>query len=224
MLKPRKKITKRQIKEDPLVTYYFKTLDFMKQHSQKITIGIIVVLVVIFIAILMAKSKQSAELDASEQLVKANIQLSNQQTQDAINILLSLVDNYSGTKNAAKGVYLLGKAYYQKGEYDKAQIYFEKYIDDYGDDPILASGAYTGLGASLEQQGKYFEAANYYEKGAKKYPDNFNAPQQLMDAGRCYTRANQISRAKECYQLVVDKYGDSGLKNDAELYLAKLNG
>ena len=116
MLKPRKKITKRQIKEDPLVTYYFKTLDFMKQHSQKITIGIIVVLVVIFIAILMAKSKQSAELDASEQLVKANIQLSNQQTQDAINILLSLVDNYSGTKNAAKGVYLLGKAYYQKGE------------------------------------------------------------------------------------------------------------
>jgi len=223
MLKPHKKITKRQIKEDPLVTYYFKTLDFMREHAQKFYIGTIAVLVLIFLSIMFAKSKRNAELNASEALTKANYELSQNKTQEAIDILLNMVDNYSGTKSAAKGVYLLGKAYYEKGSYEKAQMYFQRYIDDYGDDPILIGGAYSGLGASLEQQDKFLEAAQIYEKGAKKLANNFLAPRLWMKAGRCYQRANEISKAKACYKTVIDKYAESELKTDAELYLAKLN-
>ena len=101
-------------------------------------------------------------------------------------------------------------------------MYFEKYLDDYSEDEILASAAFSGLGACFEQQEKFIEAAKTYEKGAKEYPDNFNAAQQLMNAGRCYSSSNQYAKARECYKLVVDKYSSSRLKNDAELYLAKL--
>ncbi|OQX87313.1 hypothetical protein B6D60_04155 [candidate division KSB1 bacterium 4484_87] len=223
MLKPHKKITKRQIKEDPLVTYYFKTLDFIREHQQKIYIGAIAVLALLFMVIMFSKSKRSAELNASEALTKANYELSQSRTQEAIDILLNMVDNYSGTKSAAKGVYLLGKAYFEKGDYEKAQMYFKRYIDDYSDDPILVNGAYSGLGASLEQQNKFLEAAEIYEKGAKKFEKNFLAPRLLMKAGRCYQRANKIAKAKACYQIVIEKYAESKFKNDAELYLAKLN-
>ncbi len=223
MLKPRKKVTRRQIKEDPLVTYYFKTQDFLREHSQKIYIGAIALLAIIFIVIMFARSKRSAELNASEALTRANYQLSMNKTQEAIDILLNMVDNYSGTKSAAKGVYLLGKAYFEKGDYEKAEFYFRRYIDDYGDDPILIGGAYSGLGASLEQQNKFSEAAKVYEKGAEKYEKHFLAPRLLMKAGRCYQRANDIAKAKSCYQKIIEKYAESEFKNDAELYLAKLN-
>ena len=224
MLKPRKKITKRQIKEDPLVTTYFKSIDFVKEHSQKITAGLIVVLAIIVLIVLLMRSKRTAELNASEQLSKANLELSQNRSQEAIDILLNLIDNYSGTKSAATGVYLLAKAYYEKGEYDKSLLHFGKYLDDYGDDKILASAAFSGTASCYEQLGKYLDAAKNYEKGAKKYPDHFNAAQQLFDAGRCFILANQKIQAKQCYQLIVDKYSENSLKNDAELYLAKLSG
>ncbi|MDW7682102.1 MAG: tetratricopeptide repeat protein, partial [bacterium] len=66
------------------------------------------------------------------------------------------------------------------------------------------------------------EAAQAYQKGADKYPNDFNSDQLLMNAGRCYLKANQIAEARECYQTVVEKFEDSNYKLDAELYLAKL--
>ena len=222
MLKSRKRITKKQIKEDPLVTYYFKTMDFLKTHSQKITIGVIAVFAVIVLLTMMVKSKRTAELNASEQLARATMALSANKSQQAIDILLSLNENYSGTSSATKGIYYLGKAHYQKGEYDKAQIYFEKFAAKSGKDKIFGSAAYLGLGASLEQQGKFLEAARAYQKGADKFPNDFNSDQLLMNAGRCYLKANQIAEARECYQTVVEKFEDSNYKLDAELYLAKL--
>ena len=44
-----------------------------------------------------------------------------------------------------------------------------------------------------------------------------------MKAGRCYQRANEIAKAKACYQKIINDYADSEFKSDAELYLAKLN-
>lgn len=224
MLKPRKRITKKQIKEDPLVTTYFKSIDFIKEHSQKITTGVIVLLSVVVLLVFLMRSKRAAEFDASEQLAKANVELSQNKSQEAIDILLNMIDNYSGTNSAAKGVYLLAKAYYEKGEYDKSLLHFEKYLDDYGDDKILASAAFSGIASCYEQLGKYLDAAQYYKKGAEKFPEHFGAAQQLIDAGRCFSLANQKAQAKECYQLILDNYSKNSLKSDAELYLAKLSG
>jgi TolA-binding protein len=157
-------------------------------------------------------------------LAKANVELSQNKIQEAIDILLNMVDSYSGTKSASTGIYLLAKAYYEKGDYDKSLVHFENYLDDYGDDDILASASYSGIGSCYEQLGKYLEAAQNYENGAKKFPTHFNAAQQLIDAGRCYSLQNQIAQAKACYKLIIEKYPDNNLKNDAELYLAKLSG
>lgn len=224
MLKARKRITKKQIKEDKLVTTYFKTIDFFNRNSRNVAIGFISILAIIALFLLMARSKQSAELKASEQLAKANTEIGQGNLTQAIDILLNMVDNYSGTSSAETGCYVLAHTYFQKGEYEKASTYFEKFIDDSRNNEILTSSAYSGLAASLEQQGKFVEAAGWYEKGANKFPNHFNAPQQWLDAGRCYSLANQNDKAKFCYKNLVEKYPKSNLKNDAELYLANLAG
>jgi TolA-binding protein len=224
MLKARKRITKRQIKEDKFVTFYFKAVDFLKENMNKVTIGLVAVLAIIVLIMLFRQSKKSAELNASVQLAKANSEIAHGQYQQSIDILLNMVNNYSGTSSASRGVYMLAHTYYQSGEYENAITYFKKYLDDYGKDPILTSAAYSGLGACFEQQDKLSEAAQSYEKGATKFAENFNAPQQLMDAARCYALENRIADAKTCYEKVIEKYPKSDLKNDAELFLAKLKG
>ncbi|UCE05806.1 MAG: tetratricopeptide repeat protein [bacterium] len=224
MLKARKRITKRKVKEDKFVTYYFKTVDFVKQHSKKVMMGLIAVAAIIVLIVFFVRSKRTAELNASEQLAKANSEIASGELQMAIDILLSMSDNYSGTNSASKGVYLLAYTFFQKGDYESALTYFRKYLDDYADDPILTSAAYSGIGACLEQQGKFLEAAQSYEKGATKSVDHYNAPQQLMDAGRCYTLVNRIADARNCYEMVMENYPESGFKNDAQLFLARIKG
>lgn len=224
MLKARKKITRKQIKEDKLVTTYFKTVDYFNQNSKNIIIGAVVVLAIIFIVVMMARSRRLAELDASEQLAKANAEMAAGNTLQAKDILLNLIDNFSGTKSASRGVYMLGQYHYQNQEYNQAIEYFDRYLDDHANDPVLTPAAYSGKGACLEQLGKLIEAGQTYEKGAKKFKDTFLAPQLLMNAGRCYTLTKNFANAKSCYEMVIEEYADSGFTNDAELYLAKLKG
>ncbi len=224
MLKPRKHITKRQIKEDKLVTFYFKAVDFLKENMNKVTIGLAVILAVIIFATLVHRSKKAAELNASVKLAEANSKIVRGDLQQTIDILLSMSENYSGTNSASRGVYLLAYTYFQKGEYENAVTYFKKYLDDYANDPILTDAAYSGLGACYEQMGKFADAAQSYEKGATKFVDHFNAPQQLMDAARCYVSINRIADARNCYETVIEKYPESEFKKDAELFLARLKG
>jgi len=224
MLKARKKITRKQIKEDKFVTTYFKTVEYINQNSKNIMIGVVAVLAIIVIIFVMAKSKRDAELNASEQLAKATAEMGAGNSQQAKDILLNLIDNYSGTKSASRGVYMIGQFHYINEEYNQAIEYFDKYLDKHGDDSILTLAAYAGKGACLEQLGKLLEAGQTYEMGAKKFEDSFNAPQLLMDAGRCYSLANNFANARNCYKIVLDKYKNSGFKSDAELYLAKLKG
>ena len=224
MLKPRKHITKRQIKEDKFVTFYFKFVDYLKQNMNKVTIGLAVILAVIIFTMLVYRSKKTAELNASVKLAEANSKMVRGDLQQTIDILLNMTENYSGTNSASRGVYFLAYAYFQKGEYENAVTYFKKYLDDYANDPILTSAAYSGLGACYEQMGKYAEAAQFYEKGATKFMDHFNAPQQLMDAARCYFSVNRFADARNCYETVIKKYPESEFKNQAELFLARLKG
>ncbi len=224
MLKARKRISKRQIKEDKFVTLYLKAVDFFKQHSSKVTIGLIAAAAIIVLIFFFIQSKKEAELNASEQLAKANTEIARGELQQAVDILSNMSENYSGTRSASNGVYLLAYTYFQKGEYENAITSFRKYLDDYADDPILSSAAFSGLGACFEQQGKFLEAAQSYEKGANKFADHYNAPQQFMDAGRCYKLENRVADARKCYQTVIEKYPDSGFKSDAELFLAAIMG
>ncbi len=222
MLKPAKRLTKKQIKEDKLVTTYFRAMDYIKQNQKIVTIGVAAVVIITSLLILFARSKRNAEKYAAVELTKARVAIQQNNIDSATDILTSLVNNYSGTRNAGRAVYYLGNINYGKGDYDAALSYFENYIDDYKDNDILTSSAYSGLAACHEQRGNYLEAAKIYESAVDKFPKHFEAPEQLMSAARCYRLANVKNKAQEMYQRIIDHYPDSDFKKDAEIYASML--
>jgi len=224
MLKPRKKITKKQIKEDKLVTYYFKAIDYINQNSKLVMGSILGITAVIVLVLLFTWSKRNAELNASLELTKARVELANADHQRAIDILKSMIKNYSGTQSAGRGVFYLAGIHYEQKKYDEAFQFYKQYVDDFNEDVILSSASYSGMGACLEQKREFLEAAKYYKKGAEKYPKEFEAPGLFFNAARCYKLANNKLEAQKLYQRVIDNYPNSDYKRFAELYLNELQG
>ena len=224
MLKPTRRLTKKKMKEDKLVTSYFKFIDYINQNSKLVSGVMIGIAAIVVIGYLFIQSKKSAESSASVALTKARVEISNSNPETAIDILRSIIDNYSGTRGAGKSVFYLANIFYDKGEYEEAQNYYKKYLDDYDNDIILSSSSYSGIGACLEQKGEYLEAASYYKKGAHKHAKHFEAPEQLMSAARCFKRANNNIEAQKIYQSIIDNYPKSQYKRNAEIYLSELQG
>ena len=70
MLEKRKKISKKQIKEDKLVTSYYQAISFFQDYQAKILIGAGIVAVIIVAVILWNNQRSSNNLKAAELLSK----------------------------------------------------------------------------------------------------------------------------------------------------------
>ncbi len=221
MLKPRKRLTRRQIKEDKLVTYYFKVNDWVNRHAMQVLAGAVVVILILLAGTLWSQKQRKAEGEASVELTKARIAYDQGQYKQAITVLEDLVTRHGSTRSGTTGLYYLANAYFNTGDYDAAQRYFEAY-ERKGKDELLKAAAKAGVAACLEQKGEYLEAAKVYEETVKKYPKHFAAPQYLMDAGRNYALAGNLEDAKRVYQMITEKYPKSVLVSEAQIRLAEL--
>lgn len=222
MLKPKKRLTRRQIKEDKLVTYYFKVNDWVNRHALQVIAGVAVVVVVLLAGTLWSQKQRRAEGEASVQLAKARIAYDQGDYQQAIELLEDLVSRHPSTRSGTVGLYYLANAYFNVGDYDSAQRNFEAYKRK-GKDAMLKAAAEAGIAACLEQKGEYLEAARIYEETALRYPDHFAAPQYLLDAGRNYALAGNKEDGRRVYKMVVERYPKSVLLSEAETRLAELS-
>ncbi len=222
MLKPRKKISKREIKEDPLVTKYFETQKFIQRHNKKIQIGLSAIIVFMVVSILMIRSKQNSEIAAINELGMAEIYYYSQQYNQAIEAFTQILESYSGTSAAATAVFLTANIYFIQEDYENAEKYFRLYTDNYHSKDIFTASSLAGLAACSETYGQYNEAAVLYENAGKKYPNSFEAPFHLKNAARCYVLAENIHKGKEIFQFILDKYEVKEIEQDVKLQLEAL--
>ena len=153
MLKPKKKLTRKKIKEDKLLTSVNKSIDFFNENSKIIISSLIGILVIISISYLYVKSKKSANTAASGRLILA-VEMYNAQNYDqAIPALLNISEQFDGTQNAGIASFYLANSYYYKENYTEAKKYFNTYIADYGDDQMFNSTAYAGIASCYAYEG-----------------------------------------------------------------------
>ncbi|MFQ5822749.1 MAG: tetratricopeptide repeat protein [bacterium] len=222
MLKPRKRLTKRQIKEDKLVTYYFTANEFLKQNSRLIGTGVFILIISVFVIFLYERNKQDKENQATVQLTKATAEYFQKNYESTVKLLTNLEENLGGTKSAKVATYYLANSYYQLKKYKEAKKFFRKYLERGGDD-ILEASALSGIAACYEEEGNYVEAAKTYKKAADKYSDGFMAPQNLYNAARCFALADNKEAASNLLSKLIEKYSNSNLKTPAEIFLAELS-
>jgi TolA-binding protein len=226
MLKPKKKISKKEIKEDRLVTSYFEATTWY-QNNKKIVNGVltgVVVLAIVIVAYMnnvnSNNQKAIAELGKIINYYdqgKYDLAI-NGNLQDNVRGLQSIVDDYGSTKAGELARFYLANAYFGQGNYDKA---LKNYLDvDVKDDMITAS-AISGAAACYEAKGDHEKAASSYEKAAFKSTKDVNAPENMFHAAQNYLLAGNKEKAAELFRKVKKDYPTSGVAREIDRWIAE---
>ena len=228
MLRAQKKISKKVIKEDTLVTTYFKAQTWYDENKKRLsTIGGVVLVLVL--ALWFYSNNMRANNDrATTDLAKVFAYYDNGQYLLAINGipeknvagLQTIVDNYGSTKSGNLARFYLANAYYNLQDYDKALQYFKDYS---GGNVLLEVSAYAGIGACNEAKDDYKKAAENYEMAGLKNAEDPNAAENLVNAARNFGRAGEKEHAVELLKKVKKEYPTSTAARDVDRYIAEVN-
>ena len=130
MLKPKKKITKKEIQRDP----FLETVDQAQAHleenrSRYLQIGIAVLAILIGFNV-FSNNSQNANKEASSSLGDALLTLDLNDQTTAKFQLETVINEYENTASASLAEYYLGKMSYDNNDNVNAEKYLNSYLDN----------------------------------------------------------------------------------------------
>ncbi len=229
MLERRKRITKKEIKQDTLVTTYYKAVEFYQKNQLKIFIGAGIVILLIA-AIILYKNKQNKDnLQASALLSKViplydsgdyTTAIEGDRTKNIIG-LKEIVDQYGSSETGETAKLYLANSYYYTGKVDLAYTTF----DDYGgENPILKAAALAGKASCLEDKKEFAKAASLLQEAEKISKINPANADYLLRAVEDLIQAGQKEEAKELLTKVKDDYRNTESAQQVDKYMAQIQG
>jgi TolA-binding protein len=215
MLKPRKRITKKELKQDKLVTFYFQANTWLENNLKYVTGAVMAIVILIVLGILFSNSSKSTNEKASVELTRAVHTFESGDVQGSLSLFNSLVEKYGSTKSGKMARYYLANAFYKNQDFENAQMQYKKFASSFSGDHYITLSALAGVASCMEQKQQFDKAAQEYEKIAEKNPKSFDAAHYLLKASQCYLKANNSSRANVLLDKIIKDYPDAQEKNDA---------
>lgn len=219
MLKPKKRYTKKELKQDKFVLATLKAKDFLEKNSKLIFRSVIAVLVIVIVAIFWTRSKEAANFEAAIMLAQTQMALVNGPKDAVKDSLDFLIDNYDGTESAGQASFILGRIYWEDNDFENAKIYLKRYIDDYLDNTVISQTTLSSYADCLVVEKNYSEAAKYYEKAAKINADYSGTASFLYSAAAAYKDAGDFKKAEKLLNKLLNDFERTSLKSQAEVLL-----
>lgn len=228
MLTKQKKLSRKEIKEDKLVEFYYKSQSFFEEHKNKILTyaGVAVVVVAAVFAYLSYRNSKNDE--AGLHLAKA-MEMYDQgdflgavegRKDQKILGLKEIVSEYGSTENGETAKIYLANSFANLGKVDDAY----KYYDDYsGSIDIYKAAALAGQAAYFSSKNEFEKAAGLYEKASKVSKTNTLNADYTFQAAMNYFELGDKEQAKSLFQLVKDEYKTSTITSSVDRYLNQLN-
>jgi tetratricopeptide (TPR) repeat protein len=218
------KITKRQMKEDPLVTAAFRATEVWEQFGRRILMIAGALVLVGLLVFFVARTRAQAEQRAMGDLFRATVALNQGDAASASPMLRELVDNSPGTKAAREAMRLLGDATLAQKNAAEAATWYQKYVDKSGGDKGAQKAGYLGLGAALEDGGRFRQAADAYAKAANLSTTDNEKGLAMLYQARGLARAGQNQQAIEIYTKVAAMSGaEIPIRDAANMHLGELS-
>jgi TolA-binding protein len=226
VLNPKKKIAKKELRQDTLMTTVAMTEGFYYENKKYINYaltGLVVLAVAVVIFVNNRRSNnEKAGTELSRVLTLMDVAPADPATlkaaidgrpEQAIMGLKAIVDNYGGTDAGELARFYLAAAYYRLGDWQNA---YENYDDFSGGGRELEAGAKAGAAASLEALKRYDEAAGLYESAKKLDPEGADAPERISSAARCYGIAGKKEDAVRLLKQLKEDYPKSASAREAD--------
>ena len=225
----RGKLTRKEIKEDKLVTITTKVLEWLRENYRPVLIGVGAV-VVVAASVLSFFAYRSYTYGRASELLGEAIQFYRvddgvAQDEDiatkvarytqATESLQSLIDSYPGSPSMREALFYLGESYLNLGNYNKAIESYDRLATNYPQDK-LAPLALNSLAYAYEQLSDHSKAIEIYGSFLQEYPDHFLSKRAHLNIGRLWETGNNYEEAQKSYQLVVSIYPNTLTASQAQ--------
>ena len=130
MLKPSRKILRKEIKKDPLLDYLQKIENGFEEYRKTIINVLIIFIAIIITGSLYVNNQSDIELESSSAFGAALVAYSNSDYDNAKFQFESISSNYEGTENEIFSNYYLGKIAYELGKFDEAKFLLNDFLDN----------------------------------------------------------------------------------------------
>jgi tetratricopeptide (TPR) repeat protein len=228
MLQKKKKLSKKEIKEDKLITYYYSIENFFNKYKNKILpyagVALIAVVAVYFYLNQQSESNEKAGVELSRimNIFNQGSYLEAIEGKQGTNIigLKKLVEEYDGTENGETAKIYLANCYSYLGNYEEAIKYYEDYN---GSIDYFKAASLAGRASYYASKKEYEKAADLYLEASKLSKVNSQNPDYLLNAGINYLHANNKEEAKILFERIKEDYTASVAYREVDKYLSLIN-
>jgi tetratricopeptide (TPR) repeat protein len=228
MIAKKKKLSRKTIKEDKLITTYYNTREFVENNSRTIMIyaGVLVavVAVVFFYINNRQQNNEAAALHLSRvmPIYDSGSYLEAIEGREGTNIigLKKIVDEYGSSENGNTAKIYLANAYSFLGKHEEANEYYKDYS---GGIDLYKSTAFAGQAAYQASKNNYQDAASTYRKAARVSKSNALNPDYLLRAGINYLAAGQSKDAREMFETISKDYQNTPASREVDRYMAQVS-
>jgi tetratricopeptide (TPR) repeat protein len=217
----KRKVVKKDIKRDPLVTYTLKVSQYAQEHFNQIIIGVVLLVAVIAVVVFTANSRRSSSSQSDRQLAQAMSLYAQQDYEAAKATFGRIADRFSG-RNGAIALYYKAECEFKQRDYAGALRDYQSYLDVSSEFPAFKSAAMYAAALSQEGLGDVRQAAQMMEQAHYSFDEA--DPRYLtsaFQAGELFAKAGDHEHAVELFQEVADKAAGS-LKEKAVTSIALL--
>ena len=171
MLKPQRKITRKEIKRDP----FLETIDkieynFEQNKKTYLNIALGIIAVIIIVNVLLNKQGQK-DIDSNSALGIALVAFDNEDYENAKFQFETILSDFSGTNSSNIANYYLGKISFENNELIKAESYLNEYLNN-SEPNILIPGTIKILSNIALKNNEFDEAIKLLDRGLRLGLDN----------------------------------------------------
>ncbi len=227
MLTKKKKLSKKEIKEDKLVSFYYKSYGYITENSKQVLsyLGAFIVVVALVAFYLNHRSQQNKE--AGVQLAKVmslydgGAYLEAIEGQAGTNTLglKRIVEDYGSTENGETAKIYLANSYNFLGKSDEAFKYYQVYS---GSINIFKATALAGQAGYYADKKDFAKAADLYKQAAHVTKEDVLNPDYLLHAGINYLNSGDNKSAKEMFDTIKKDYASSTANREVNQYMAQV--
>jgi tetratricopeptide (TPR) repeat protein len=228
MITKKKKLSKKEMKEDKLVSFMVSVESFYEDHKSKIfTYGLIIVIAIAAAYFYVNQQKvenenAGIELSRVMKIFDQGSYLEAIEGRQGTNIigLKKIVEQYGGTENGESAKIFLANAYSYLGNYEDAF----KYYEDYGGSiHVYKASAMAGMAGYYSSKEEYKKAADLYKSAASVFDLNAQNPDYLLNAALNYYKSGDAEEAKALLEKIKEEYSTSNAGKQVDRYLALVN-
>lgn len=216
------RITKRQLKEDKLISTTARLSIFLNEHWKEI--ASVIAGIVIFVGALSlyysyvtGRNEKAARVLSEARTLFAEAE-SAMESEGKVE---STIEKYENAKTKfqevsqksghsytnSEAMFYSAKCSYQLGEYDEAVSTFQNFVSKYPKS-IFALYARKAIGQCYEQfgdDGSLRKAIQQYDE-LSRYPETYVTLKAFIDKGRCYEKLGEWEQAIAAHKIIMDKF------------------